>query len=678
MKTLAVTAATLAAVGMMASAQQSKTFRTEINYVELHVSVTTKDGQRVHGLTKADFAVRESGSPQAIEIADEIALPLPAPRDRKTFEPDASVSDAGLIEKGRLYVVVIDRGHLEAANAPKLQRQLAEFIDDFVAPSDLVAVVNLGSSAVTPFTANKTRLRAGLGLLSAYRTPADSSDLKVPEGSGGKEDMVSESIASEIAALAEAETERDATAAAGSFDSMDALARYMRGFEGRRKALVYVSGGLDVNSPMPGEKPAINGSSNAISGAFQRMVSSLQANNITVYSIDPNGLATFDAFDGGGSAVPLSKSFGPKYVGLVAMLRAVADDTGGFPIVGFNDLTKPFARIVEDNSDYYVLGYSSNRPADGKAHTIAIEVKGRPDIVVRARRQIEAASAKSKPNPVDAAWRNTDLVSLLDRPVPTVEPGLRLRLTASPVSWRGDKAVVQLAVEIHEGGLTLAEAAGAWADDVTAAFRAIDEKGVIKAAKSETVKVRARPETRAAIDGRGWRYLNEFEVPAGIYQLRVAVSETGGGKSGSAFLDLAVPDIRKAPLSVIGLALTSDAARRMPSAGTSPTIQQTGQMVITAARTFSGPDIVYALASVVDNIGSDHTATITASLVTPDGKVAKELSEAVDAKKLTQGSPPRALAIALATVPPGDYLLVVKVDAGGKSAKRTAVIRVTR
>lgn len=665
----------LAAAAAMISAQQSKSFRTEISYVELHVSVTTKSGQRVHGLTKADFQVRESKTPQTIESVDEISLPMPPPRDVHALEPDASVSDTGLGDDGRLYVVVIDRGHLDAENTPKLRRQLAEFIDDFVAPADRVAVVNLGSSNVTPFTSNKTRLRAGLGLLSAYRTPADSSDLKVPEGNGDKDGLVAESIAENIAALAADETARDATAAAGSFDSMVALAKYLRGFEGRRKSVVYVSGGTDVSSPQPGAAPASSASAGAAANAFQRMVDALQASNITVYSIDPNGLSRFDPYDGGGSQTPLSSGFGPKSVAPVAMMRALADDTGGFPVVGFNDLTKPFARIVEDNSDYYVIGYSSNRPTDGKSHVIEVRVPGR-DVEVRARGRIEAASPKSKSNAVDEAWRKTDVASLLARPVPTADPGLRIRLTASPIAWRADKAVVQLALEIHEGEIPLKPSPAGFANEIVAAFQAFDVNGALKAAKSETITLRVRPETRDAIRDKGWRYVTEFELPRGLYQLRVAASESNERKSGSAFLDLAIPDPRKEPLSLIGVALASNSARLIPTAGSAPTLRKGGPLVVTGSRSFDQSETLTALVAVADNIAGDHEVKLSASLVNADGRIAKEVGGAIASTALKSSESPRAIEIPLTGVPPGSYSVVMRAEAAGKSARRSLVIAV--
>lgn len=684
MKSLAVIATVLAGAGTIVFAQQSKSFRTEINYVELHVSVTTKDGQRVHGLTKADFAVKESGKAQVVETVDEVSLPMPAPRDPAALEPDGSVADAGLLADGRVYAIVVDRSNLDQGLTPKLRKQLAQFIDDFVTPSDMVAVINLGGSSVTPFTANKARLRAALGIQNLNRgsVSADSADLAQP-GAGGRFESEAAQSAAEIAAGFEmAEAARGATTTTSGFDAIADLAKFLRGFEGRRKALIYVGAGADVMpataSSAGGTDPEQKVNQNAIANSYKRMIQSLVANNITVYAIDPKGLSTFDPFDGGGSQRALSATPGTKYAGGVEMMRGIADDTGGIGIVGYNDLTKPYQRIVDDNSHYYVLGYSSNRPADGKTHVVSVTVNDR-DVEVRTRRELEAASSKSKPTALDAAWRKTDIVSLLARPVPTAAPGLRLRVTATPLMWRGRRSVVQLALEVREGGLTLLPSAAVWADDVTAAFQAFRADGTLQVGRSELVTIRARPATRDAIAEHGWRYVTELELPPGIYQLRVAASETSAGKSGSAFLDLTIPDVQKASLSVAGIALTSDRARLTPTAAKAPTAAQVpAPPPISGSRVFNVAETLTAFVAVVDNITGDHDAVVTAALVAPNGAVATHIEQTVAAADLRVGAPPRALALPLAGVPPGDYSVVVKVAAAGKSARRSAVMRVVK
>src|SRR3954451_6757058 len=68
-------------------------------------------------------------------------------------------------------------------------------------------------------------------------------------------------------------------------------------------------------------------------------------------------------------------------------LRRITDDTGGRTEIvhGFKDLDQATARIADELSKQYYLGYSSTRPKDGRWHTIRVDVNDRK-LVVRARR----------------------------------------------------------------------------------------------------------------------------------------------------------------------------------------------------------------------------------------------------------------------------------------------------
>jgi Ca-activated chloride channel homolog len=68
-------------------------------------------------------------------------------------------------------------------------------------------------------------------------------------------------------------------------------------------------------------------------------------------------------------------------------LRRITDDTGGRTEIvrGFRDLDQATARIADELSKQYNLGYSSTRPKDGRWHTIRVDVRDRK-LTVRARR----------------------------------------------------------------------------------------------------------------------------------------------------------------------------------------------------------------------------------------------------------------------------------------------------
>ena len=68
-------------------------------------------------------------------------------------------------------------------------------------------------------------------------------------------------------------------------------------------------------------------------------------------------------------------------------LRRITDDTGGRTEIvhGFRDLDGATARIADELSRQYYLGYSSTRPKDGRWHAIRVDVRDRK-LTVRARR----------------------------------------------------------------------------------------------------------------------------------------------------------------------------------------------------------------------------------------------------------------------------------------------------
>jgi Ca-activated chloride channel homolog len=68
-------------------------------------------------------------------------------------------------------------------------------------------------------------------------------------------------------------------------------------------------------------------------------------------------------------------------------LREITDDTGGRTEIvrGFGDLDGATARIADELSKQYYLGYASTGKKDGRWHTIRVEVKDRR-LTVRARR----------------------------------------------------------------------------------------------------------------------------------------------------------------------------------------------------------------------------------------------------------------------------------------------------
>ena len=109
---------------------------------------------------------------------------------------------------------------------------------------------------------------------------------------------------------------------------------------------------------------------------------------------------------------------------------ALAINTDGRAIINRNDLEKGLRQVVRDTSAYYLIGYNSPSPADGKFHELKVRIK-RPGVQVRSRKGYwaptaeEAAKASAPPKPA---------------PPPAVEKALSERRGAAsgtPTSRRG-------------------------------------------------------------------------------------------------------------------------------------------------------------------------------------------------------------------------------------------------
>ncbi len=71
-------------------------------------------------------------------------------------------------------------------------------------------------------------------------------------------------------------------------------------------------------------------------------------------------------------------------VGDLDMLRTLAQETGGRPIVYRNDIGREIEQVVRDASAYYLIAYESPHQDDGRFHRVTVRVK-RPHAAVFAR-----------------------------------------------------------------------------------------------------------------------------------------------------------------------------------------------------------------------------------------------------------------------------------------------------
>jgi len=322
---------------------QPPIFRAAVDLVRVDVSVSDGDGQPIEGLEAADFSVEEDGVPQTVETVQFVRL-----TGQRTSELDESLairsSEHAAVEAARddvrLFAIFLDDYHVDKAPVItlRLRPALVNFVKQF-GPNDLVAVMDpLTPLSHLEFTRDQAKL---IERMNAF------------EGRQGEYFPVRSA-----AEDAQMRSGNAAVARAGvTLSALEALVTHLGGLRETRASILFVSQGPLVNDP---------NSSN-----WHRLEDVLRAanrTNVTINVLDPRPL-------GGG------------LVGSIGMLRRLATETGGRPIVNSNDPSQGLTQVVSDASAYYLVGYTPAREisADGKFHRIDVRVNRRGARVLARR-----------------------------------------------------------------------------------------------------------------------------------------------------------------------------------------------------------------------------------------------------------------------------------------------------
>ena len=381
---------------------QTPTFREEINFVRVDVIVTDGKQQPVLDLKQTDFEVLEDDKPQTVEqfrlikIDGNVRPGDPPPREirnRNDEEAEAARDDV------RLFLFFFDDYHTRLGNALAVKEPLTRFVQTQLRPTDMVAIMY----PLTPvdgisFTRNHASLVSAINNFEGRKFRYEPRNQFEEQYARYPTEQV-EYIRNDVVM----------TALRGAATRLGSLR------EGR-KALIFVSEGLTAmlppqmrsmdaslppeftnpvaRSPMAGENNPREDTARffAQSDLYSRMrdvFTAANRNNTAIYSLDPRGLAT--------NEFGIDEPVGPNQDRAALQftqdtLRTLSDQTDGRAIVNRNDLAAGLTQVVRDSSAYYLIGYTSATPPDGKFHDIKVRIKRR-GVDVRARRGYWAATA---------------------------------------------------------------------------------------------------------------------------------------------------------------------------------------------------------------------------------------------------------------------------------------------
>jgi len=650
------------------------TFRSEVNYVEVDAVIRDAQGNFVRDLRQGDFQVFEDGVPQTVTAFSLIDIPITL-SDRALFlpediEPDVRSNADG--PEGRLYALLLDDIHTGAMRSVSVRRAATQFIERHLGANDLAAVIHSSgrTDGAQDFTNSRRLLTKavstfmGRKLRSPTLNKIDSYNLT----RGG----------SQAPTIQDTERNERLYNARSTLSTLKSLSDWLAGIRGRRKAVVFISEGIDYDiwdnvGPSSATVNGVNilrsGDGSLLVNEMRDVIAAATRANVSIYAVDPRGL--YFPGDEAMQMTGLPADAEALGLGVFALqdelrlsqdsLRGLAEETGGFASVSSNDFSSAFRRIVDVNSTYYVLGYySTNEKRDGRYRKIEVKLS-RPGLDVNARKGYVAPRGKAPGSKTIEASAGTskELREALNSPLQ--ESGLKMAVFAAPLKGPAAKAAVGIVTQFTGKQFGFAEKDGKFTDRLEMSYVAINKQGKMTDGKRDYVDLSLKPETHQRVLQSGFRVLTRMELPPGTYQLRVAAKASGGG-TGSVHYDLVVPDFLKDPLSVSGIMVASRTSAGVPTAGAIPDLGDALPAPPTTARTFSASDELAVLAEVYDNEGAQpHSVDITTTLKAEGRVQVFANSETRSSKELggARGGYGYTTKIPLKDLAPGLYVLTI-------------------
>jgi VWFA-related protein len=568
--------------------------RVTSELVLVNVVVRDKKGNLVTDLKKDDFTLIEDGKRQAIstfdfENVDEVKTAGAAEATVSGAAPDSgllrsSEQPAALNARDRrLMLLFFDFSGMQPEDIERSVGAAKKFVQTRMQPADMIAVVSLSTNMRIDldFSDDKTKV---LSVLNSYTSG---------QGQGFDNGLTgsSEGAAETGGAFTADDTDYNTFNADRKLLALQAIMQTL-GKISQKKAIIYFSNGISQNG--------VDNQS-----ALRAATASAVKANVSIYPVDIRGL---QAFPPGGEAQNASLHGQSAYNGAAVLndlssnastqetLSTLASDTGGKAFFDSNDFGAVFSQVQKDSSAYYVLGFTStNAMKDGRFRHLKVQLN-RPDLKLDYRSGYYAGRDFEHLNRADREQQIQDeLASELSQTDVAVYAGASY--------FRQDDSHYYLSVSLVIPGSQIPFVLAKDKDNAT-----IDVIGEARTADSKFAIGHQRDTVKLALDSaqqvrhKNVQYNTGFLLAPGSYHLKFVVRENQSGRMGSFETDVQIPDLRKAPLRMSSVVLSS---QRVPAAakkgsGPHPLVQNQTELVPNITHVFTQDQHLYLQYEVYD------------------------------------------------------------------------------
>jgi len=650
--------------------------RISTELVQLDAVVTDRKGRVVRGLTKDDFELYEGGKKQHINFFEFVeAGKARRPANIAKEHEQVSPQGPGAADIKRIFAFVIDDLTIRGVDLVYVREMLTNFVNNQMQPNDLVAIVRTvgGKGLLEQFTTDKALLHRAIAALlpSSHPLAVSNNQSKYgrPQSAAGDtfQMLASRDLVDSTGEAVDITNPNDDTnkaqRASMSLVTASFVVESMKELPGR-KSLVYMSSGFPILSARPGvDVGEISYFLNALSDKATRAA-------VAIHTMDIRGLEAYRAVSSfedtpgkSGMAAPgmfipgAEDNFGRdpdramlgnNPADLHQGLRALSSMTGGLAVLNKNDFNEGLAQIVSSSEAYYLLAYTPvNAKFDGKFRRVEVKVKGGYRVFSRrgyyAREDKPSVAPATKQEELIAAMKSPltshDIyldAMMLYKAAANNQGGLDIHLIIDPSKLKFE--------QVNDKQQTSFEVAGF----------VFDEVGKLRGGFSETVTASLTPEEYDRAVRAGLPYSANTRLPAGAFQVRLAVRDNKGGGVGTMNRYIEVPDLSKGKLAASSLLL--GAVPQNETTATKPT-------PITGSRQISRKqDVRYAVIIYNAKQKDGKPQVKTQLTISQNGQViSKEQEEALQTNVTNSSQFIKVGQLGLSSVRPGRYTMTLVI-----------------
>lgn len=535
----------LCTLTVLAQDSPNPTFKSSTELVLVPTIVTDNSGKHALNLKKEDFALKADGKPRPITVFEEVTTDSARFRratgqqgEYSNFQPEGQ-------HYHRLTIIALDLINTPFNDLSNARKALLDFLSraaESGEPMCLLAMDRGGVRVIHGFTEDPKILAEAVNTLRA--NPASLqyeqtvSSAAPPPGGDTLSRVLREMIRSMLQNEKQLQSTQRKDTVLLTLDELNQIAGAFGGLPGR-KALIWASSGFVYSLSTPADQMCDTCSvdqRSAIQAQYDRMWQNMNNSQMAIYSVDLRSLAAgnFQAnndefthpYDVGDPEYDKAAQAKWEAQDVTSSLRLFAENTGGKAFTNTNDLSAAFRQAVDDDSQYYLLGFYVDHVKDKPGWhklSVAVERKG-----IHARFRNGFIQTAPKDNASDRQQLSLALASPLDFtgvPMTVSWSGSGPAKESGKIRVQFDLVMPMNFAQIDENDrnhLSL---------EIAAVAR--DQKNAVSGQVSQKIDNHLSADAMAQIQQHGMTYRSALQLAPGAYTVRFVVRDGLTGRIGS-------------------------------------------------------------------------------------------------------------------------------------------------